>query len=884
MAESRALRNIVVVALMMMVAILVGPGLIGISHAQVAAAGEGWVETATMNAYRSGHAMVTLADGRIMAIGGYDRVFTSGSSQVALRSVEIYDPAPGTWAPAAGMNVARSHFFAVRLADGKVLVAGGRETDTSEIYDPFTDTWILTGPLPRRHSAGQSNTNSALLLGDGRVMIAGGFESVGLRSSVSTAAGTYPAYLVSNGITAGLVGTLVDCGQGLAGQFPVAVSGNIALVRQGGGSGFRQKTVAAMAAGATATIHVPYPSPWQGDPDRAIPPTDFGAFGSSNSGTPWIPALSVSYNTGAALLSQAGQSATLVGIAQPTNLATSASELYDPLTGTWAPGAPMSGPRVAHTLTLLPNGTVLAVGGRSSESTFVFKNTGPQMLASAEVYDPATNAWTAIPPMPAVSDVVGCSLPPGSSACAGDDVPMAARSHHTADLLPTNKVLVVGGYGSYIRNSTNDNISARASCLLLDLATMTWSQTSGMGVGTTDGGRCEMFPALLGRAGHASFRTADGAVVIAGGVNNSQSWNSTRVTQRYDPSTETWSRLGDLPTWESDWDCPSSAPLVGFMAPRVVGASNETGTVLLAGRGGGTDNWLGAGTYYLGGYLEGSHEGQNRAFRLVPDPEGDGLSGTDDNCPLHYNPSQEDADQDGRGDICDNCVSASNPTQSNWDGDSRGDACDNCASWWNDDQVDGDGDGKGDLCDNCAGVSNPGQEDLDGDSAGDACDNCPSVGNSQEDYDWDGTGDACDNCEWVSNPQQEDFDHDGAGDYCDDDDDNDGVQDPQDRCPLAARQGVDYDADGCTDTIAGLMEDTVWIETNMGWMYGERNFWNGLYAKLNEAQKALDRGNTRAAERNLHDYIDQVTNVLGTDGWGGYLVAYAQGLITLIRQ
>jgi hypothetical protein len=76
--------------------------------------------------------------------------------------------------------------------------------------------------------------------------------------------------------------------------------------------------------------------------------------------------------------------------------------------------------------------------------------------------------------------------------------------------------------------------------------------------------------------------------------------------------------------------------------------------------------------------------------------------GTDDNCPLVYNPDQEDADGDDVGDSCDTCT-------------------------------DTDSDGYGDLgfpantcdLDNCPSVYNPGQEDADGDNIGDSCDICP---------------------------------------------------------------------------------------------------------------------------------------------------------------
>jgi hypothetical protein len=81
-------------------------------------------------------------------------------------------------------------------------------------------------------------------------------------------------------------------------------------------------------------------------------------------------------------------------------------------TPTWQSAGPMNEARYEHSLTLLPDGRVLALGGIGAGG----------YLSSAELFDPATGLWT----------LVG---QPSSSTRAG----------HTATLLPTGKVLVVGG-------------------------------------------------------------------------------------------------------------------------------------------------------------------------------------------------------------------------------------------------------------------------------------------------------------------------------------------------------------------------------------------------------------------------------------------------------
>lgn len=110
--------------------------------------------------------------------------------------------------------------------------------------------------------------------------------------------------------------------------------------------------------------------------------------------------------------------------------------------------------------------------------------------------------------------------------------------------------------------------------------------------------------------------------------------------------------------------------------------------------------------------------------------------------------------------------------------------------------------------------------------------------------------------------------------------DFDGIPGSSDACPHEAPdQGLDADHNGCTDTIAGLKTIVQGLSINS-------NLKNGLLGKLNEAQKAVNRGATRPAVRNLNDFIDQVTaakkNHQITDIDADLLLAYAQNLITLI--
>jgi N-acetylneuraminic acid mutarotase len=67
---------------------------------------------------------------------------------------------------------------------------------------------------------------------------------------------------------------------------------------------------------------------------------------------------------------------------------TSAAEIFDPTTDTWTPAAPMATARSFHTATLLPNGEVLVAGGATT-----YHLPRGSVTTGAEIYDPASDTW-----------------------------------------------------------------------------------------------------------------------------------------------------------------------------------------------------------------------------------------------------------------------------------------------------------------------------------------------------------------------------------------------------------------------------------------------------------------------------------------------------------
>jgi len=120
--------------------------------------------TGEMITPRRVHTATLLADGRVLIAGGFLNI---GNSTLA--SAELYNPSTGTFTATGSMLTARGRHTATLLYDGRVLVAGADHTP--ELYDPATGTFTVAGAYAGAYAA--PSVDTATLLPDGKVLITG---------------------------------------------------------------------------------------------------------------------------------------------------------------------------------------------------------------------------------------------------------------------------------------------------------------------------------------------------------------------------------------------------------------------------------------------------------------------------------------------------------------------------------------------------------------------------------------------------------------------------------------------------------------------------------------------------------------------------------------
>jgi Galactose oxidase, central domain/Kelch motif len=123
-----------------------------------------WSTTGNLNSAPQSHTATLLPNGKVLVAAdtGYG---------------ELYNPATGTWSDTGNLNTIRYGHTGTLLPSGKVLVAAGVDSggdnvlsiDNAELYDSTTGMWSYTGSL----NTGRAS-HTMTLLANGRVLVAGG--------------------------------------------------------------------------------------------------------------------------------------------------------------------------------------------------------------------------------------------------------------------------------------------------------------------------------------------------------------------------------------------------------------------------------------------------------------------------------------------------------------------------------------------------------------------------------------------------------------------------------------------------------------------------------------------------------------------------------------
>ena len=152
--------------------------------------------TGSLATSRSAHVAALLADGRVLIAGGLRMV--NGAFVGRLASAELFDPGTGNFTAAASMSTDRQNAAATLLGNGKVLVTGGFGNTgfgisgwlpSAELFDPNSNAFSLTGPM-----ATGRGLHQATRLQSGKVLVTGGFNAGGATASgelFDPAAGTF---------------------------------------------------------------------------------------------------------------------------------------------------------------------------------------------------------------------------------------------------------------------------------------------------------------------------------------------------------------------------------------------------------------------------------------------------------------------------------------------------------------------------------------------------------------------------------------------------------------------------------------------------------------------------------------------------------------------
>jgi len=512
-----------------------------------------WTVTGSLSTGRASPMGVTLSNGKVLVAGGID------SNNHALASAEIYDPTIGRWSTTASMSVARTSATMTLLPSHKVLVAGGQAasglTASAELYNPTTRRWTRTGSMTTARA-----NHTATLLANGKVLVAGGYTmdmSGGIASAelYNPSTGTWSA---TGSMSAPRVG------------HTASLLANRKVLVCGGSSDLLNGTV------GSAETYNPGSGTW----------TMVGRMMTSRTAQ-----VSVTLADGSVIVA-GGDYGNEVGF-NPLAM----TDRYNPNTGVWSPvgdmqvaqgAAPHLAGRAYHTATTLADGRVLVAGGFGYISDF----TQTVILQTAEVFDPTTSTWSLTGSMnQARAQHVAVALQDGRTLVAGgyDFGPSLTSAELFTPGVPGNvSPAVTGGRTRPVLAARLHHVISKPAGVFAirrsqkNASIGTWTLTGSMHVGRAfqpatllpngqvlvegcdafgvGGKTAELYDPIKGtwsmtgsmhvaRCGHSAILLGDGRVLVAGGASGASVSSSMEI---YTPATQRWTLAGNLNSTRSD--------------------------------------------------------------------------------------------------------------------------------------------------------------------------------------------------------------------------------------------------------------------------------------------------------------------------------------------
>ncbi|MHB8873293.1 MAG: Kelch repeat-containing protein [Myxococcaceae bacterium] len=277
-----------------------------------------WTAGPPMSSPRLYQGAVRLPDGRVMVFGG------ANAGGAAISTAEVFDPLTNLWSPGPAMPGARYLFPITVLSDGRVLVTGGfsgssfsTPTNSAFLFDPVTSTWSTRAPMGTARAA-----HAAVLLGDGRVLAAGGYTTLSSAELYDPVANTWSS------------------------------TGSMNVARYWAGFTALPNGKALVVGGeSVATAQV------------------FAA----DSG--WSPAMSLTTTRGSTTATLMQDGTVLVAGGRSSSSASATCEIYNPQTNTFTPALPMVTGRANFAATAVASGVLVSFGIQGSSA-----------IGSAELY------------------------------------------------------------------------------------------------------------------------------------------------------------------------------------------------------------------------------------------------------------------------------------------------------------------------------------------------------------------------------------------------------------------------------------------------------------------------------------------------------------------